>query len=254
MPVRKVITGFKNCWQWGHSGKIYCGRGAKQKAYAQERAAYANGYRTPRLKKAAEDKKPDTVKIRPSKKGEQSKYTAIFYENEKKIKTTHFGWNGMSDYTKHKDPERKERYLARHKTNENWNNPMSAGALSRWILWNKPTLKDSKKDFSNKFNIDLAAESRRPEINECAICKTEGDVFYCRHCGLDACAAHYRKDFQSCLPCFNYMKNFLADEKKEIRFMDPHRRLKRLINDVDIDPLEAAKKISFSSDSEDLNR
>ena len=50
------------------------------------------------------------------------------------------------------------------------------------------------------------------------------------------------------------MKNFLAEEKKEIRFMDPKRRLKRLINDVDIDPLEAAKKISFSSDAEDLNR
>ena len=66
MPVRKVRKGFKNCWQWGN-GKIYCGPGAKQKAYAQERAAYANGYQTPGFKKAAEDKKPDTVKIRPSK-------------------------------------------------------------------------------------------------------------------------------------------------------------------------------------------
>ncbi len=29
-------------------------------------------------------------------------------------KTIHFGSAGMSDYTIHKDPERKERYIARH--------------------------------------------------------------------------------------------------------------------------------------------
>ena len=33
---------------------------------------------------------------------------AVFYENDKKIKTTHFGCAGMSDYTKHKDPARKK--------------------------------------------------------------------------------------------------------------------------------------------------
>ena len=47
------------------------------------------------------------------------------------------------------------------------------------------------------------------------------------------------------------MKNYMAEEKKyPIRFMDPHRRLKRLIKDKDVDPLEAAQKISFSSDEE----
>ena len=35
-------------------------------------------------------------------------------------KTVHFGAAGMSDYTKHKDPERKERYIERHKKNEDW--------------------------------------------------------------------------------------------------------------------------------------
>ena len=59
----------------------------------------------------------------------------------------------MSDFTKHKDPERKERYLKRHKKNENWNNPLTAGALSRWILWNKPTLKASIEDFENRFKL-----------------------------------------------------------------------------------------------------
>ena len=59
----------------------------------------------------------------------------------------------MSDFTKHRDPARKERYLKRHKANENWNNPLTAGALSRWILWNKPTLSASIKDFEDRFNL-----------------------------------------------------------------------------------------------------
>ncbi len=64
-----------------------------------------------------------------------------------------FGREGMSDFTKHKDEERKERYLARHKANENWNKPDTAGALSRWILWNKPTLKESIQDYKKRFSL-----------------------------------------------------------------------------------------------------
>jgi len=81
------------------------------------------------------------------------KYTAIFFQDGKKIKTTHFGSKGMSDFTKHKDPERKRSYLTRHKGKENWADYMSAGALSRWILWNKPTLSDSIKSYMKKFHL-----------------------------------------------------------------------------------------------------
>ena len=46
----------------------------------------------------------------------KKKYMAIFYDkNKKKVKTTHFGAAGMSDYTKHKDKSRKRRYLTRHR-------------------------------------------------------------------------------------------------------------------------------------------
>jgi len=38
----------------------------------------------------------------------------------------HFGSAGMSDYTIHKDKERKERFLARHRKNEEWDNPLTA--------------------------------------------------------------------------------------------------------------------------------
>jgi hypothetical protein len=42
MPVHKVGP---NAYQWGSSGKIYRGKGAKKKAAKQGAAAYANGYR-----------------------------------------------------------------------------------------------------------------------------------------------------------------------------------------------------------------
>jgi hypothetical protein len=43
MPVHP--TGTPGCFQWGGHGKVYCGRGAREKAGAQGRAAYAHGYR-----------------------------------------------------------------------------------------------------------------------------------------------------------------------------------------------------------------
>ena len=36
----------------------------------------------------------------------KKKYMTVFTEDRKKIKTTHFGTAGMSDYTKHKDKQR----------------------------------------------------------------------------------------------------------------------------------------------------
>lgn len=45
MPVRKVTKDGKTGYQWGTTGRIYTGPGAKEKAAAQGRAAYASGYR-----------------------------------------------------------------------------------------------------------------------------------------------------------------------------------------------------------------
>lgn len=84
----------------------------------------------------------------------EKKMMATFYDiNNNKIKTVHFGANGYSDYTIHKDPERKQRYINRHQKNENWDNPMTAGTLALYILWNKPTIKESIKDYKKKFNL-----------------------------------------------------------------------------------------------------
>lgn len=71
-------------------------------------------------------------------------------------KTIHFGDKSLPDYTTHNPLEREERkrlYLARHRANENWNDPESAGFWSRWVLWNKPTVEASLRDVKARFNL-----------------------------------------------------------------------------------------------------
>ncbi len=82
----------------------------------------------------------------------QKKFMAVFTDcKDDTKKITHFGASGYSDYTIHKNKERKQRYLNRHRKNENWEDPFSAGALSRWILWNKTGLRSSISDYKTKF-------------------------------------------------------------------------------------------------------
>jgi len=78
-----------------------------------------------------------SVVIKASTKPEK-KLMAVFTRDGKK-KTIHFGAKNMDDYTKTKDKEQRKRYLDRHRKNENWGNPETAGALSRWILWGPTT-------------------------------------------------------------------------------------------------------------------
>jgi hypothetical protein len=81
------------------------------------------------------------------------KMMAVFEQDSGRTKTVHFGASGMDDFTKTKDEEQKKRYLDRHRKNENWNDPQSPGALSRWILWNKPTKSASIKDYRRRFKL-----------------------------------------------------------------------------------------------------
>jgi len=83
----------------------------------------------------------------------------ISYPNEvnKRNKTVYFGAEGYDDYTTHKDKDRKRRYISRHKYKENWNDSKTAGFYSRWILWNKPTMKESIKDIKKRFGINIKA-------------------------------------------------------------------------------------------------
>lgn len=74
----------------------------------------------------------------------------IITSNNKKI---YFGSAGMSDYTIHKDPERKQRYINRHQSRENWTKSGidTAGFWSKHLLWNLPTIKASYDDIKKRF-------------------------------------------------------------------------------------------------------
>ena len=80
----------------------------------------------------------------------KKKYDA--YVDGKKVS---FGATGYSDFTQHKDEDRKKNYIARHKPNQNWNDLTTAGAWSKNLLWNKTTIRDSIKSMESKFNIDI---------------------------------------------------------------------------------------------------
>ena len=83
----------------------------------------------------------------------KKKLMAVFTRENGREKTTHFGAAGMSDFPTHKDKARKKRYLDRHRARENWSDPTSAGALSRWILWNKESREASIRDYKRRFNL-----------------------------------------------------------------------------------------------------
>jgi hypothetical protein len=71
------------------------------------------------------------------------KFTAVFPDGSK----VHFGRQGYSDYTKHRDKERMERYLTRHRRRENWtrSGAKTAGFWSRWLLWSSPSITGAKR-------------------------------------------------------------------------------------------------------------
>ena len=66
-------------------------------------------------------------------------------------KSVSFGAKNYSDYTQHRDDVRQQRYIIRHRKNEDRGDPTTAGALSRWLLWNKKTLQSSIDDMNQRF-------------------------------------------------------------------------------------------------------
>ena len=86
----------------------------------------------------------------------KKKYDAIINGS----KTISFGATGYQDFTIHKDKQRKQNYIKRH-SNEDWtrSNVESAAWLSRYILWEKPTLQEAVRHANTmykdvKFNLN----------------------------------------------------------------------------------------------------
>lgn len=70
-------------------------------------------------------------------------------------KTVHFGATAGRTYIDHGDKEKRSAYIARHKVNEDWTDPYSAGALSRFLLWGDSTsLEANHQAFMRKFGVN----------------------------------------------------------------------------------------------------
>jgi|DEB0MinimDraft_10_1074344.scaffolds.fasta_scaffold201754_1 hypothetical protein len=91
------------------------------------------------------------IKLEKSKK-KGKRYDAIF-NIDGKIKKVPFGSDKHENYTIHKDDERRKRYRQRHKR-DNIDIPISAGALSWYLLWGESiNLNENIKKFKKKFNV-----------------------------------------------------------------------------------------------------
>ena len=77
------------------------------------------------------------------------KFDAVI-DGKKKIS---FGAKGYQDFTTHKDTDRKDRYIDRHRKNEKWGKDgvETAGFYSKHVLWNKPTIEASVNDLNKKY-------------------------------------------------------------------------------------------------------
>ena len=84
------------------------------------------------------------------------KYKMVFYDTaRKKLKSISFGAVGYEDFTITGDIQQKMNYISRHQAREDFNDPMTAGSLSRWILWDKTSVSASYKSYRSRFGFEL---------------------------------------------------------------------------------------------------
>ena len=106
--------------------------------------------------------KPPLITAKLQRSGRsQKKYQVTLYQGRDgsasqwgpSLKIIHFGHPDYEDFTKHGDEQRKKNYIARHKKREHWNDPFNAGFWARWLLWEKPSMEEAKKNITRVFGI-----------------------------------------------------------------------------------------------------
>jgi hypothetical protein len=103
------------------------------------------------------------LSVEPSDKPKY-KYVATF-ETDRRLdrfrnKKVYFGASGYKDFTilsqelpKAEAEEKRLSYQARHLRDLETKDPSRAGYLSYFLLWNKPTLEASIRDYKRMFNL-----------------------------------------------------------------------------------------------------
>lgn len=93
------------------------------------------------------------ISIKPSPNPKKKLRATFYFPSQEEYHNIDFGAADYEDYTIHKDPERRKRYLERHKKNEDWNMPVTAGSLSRWILWEYTDIDKAIREYKKKFHL-----------------------------------------------------------------------------------------------------
>ena len=90
------------------------------------------------------------MRFKPSTK--KDKRFMVTFENGKVV---HFGAKNGQTYIDHKDKAKRAAWIARHKVREDWNDPYSAGALSRFLLWGDSTdFETNHRAVMKKFKVN----------------------------------------------------------------------------------------------------
>jgi len=95
--------------------------------------------------------------VRPSTR-KAKKYVATFTHGDTVTKT-HFGGKGCGDFIKYSTQShalgntKRAAYIKRHGATESWKDPTTAATLSRYVLWEKRTLKAAITAFKKRFRV-----------------------------------------------------------------------------------------------------
>lgn len=89
------------------------------------------------------------------KSDKETKRFVATFKNGEGIKRVYFGSPSGSTFIDNFDRQKKENYIKRHsKLNENWLDPYTPGALSRWLLWEDANLFVAIQNYKKKFNFE----------------------------------------------------------------------------------------------------
>lgn len=100
----------------------------------------------------------DFLTLQKAEDGNHKMVASFYNKYTGKIKHIKFGAKGYKDYLYYVRYNGKEvadihkaNYINRHQTRESWQNPLTAGTLSKYLLWNKTSLKASLDDYLKVF-------------------------------------------------------------------------------------------------------
>ena len=96
--------------------------------------------------------------------GLSKKYAAVFLLPNGRQRTVRFGTASNYVSNPRKTVRDRAAYIARHRVNENHDDPLTPGALSRWLLWGESrSLARNTAAFRRRFRLQCVP---RPEPRE----------------------------------------------------------------------------------------